>query len=376
MVITVVSDVLGAENNGTTVAAMNLIRALKRKGHEVRVLCGDQDRAGQDGFYIVPKLNVGPLNGYVRKIGVSLSWPQRRIVEQALDGAEHVHIMLPFPLGIAAVKEAKRRGLPVTAGFHCQAENILAYIGMIRMRPVGKLVYRVLDRLFYRYVDAIHYPSQFIRDVFEQNIHHATNGYVISNGVRKEVQKRETARPAAYDGQIVILSCGRYSHEKAQDVLLRAIPLSKHRDRIRLILAGQGPREAKYRKLAKRLPIPPVFHLYGRDEICDVLNQCDLYVHPANMELEGIACLEAIRCGKLTIVSDSPLSATRTFAVDARCVFRHDDPQDLARVIDDWIEHPDARAACEKRYLESCAAMDQDACMDAMEQMILEVCHA
>ena len=35
MIITVVCDVLGEENNGTTIAAMNLVRSLKKKGHNV-----------------------------------------------------------------------------------------------------------------------------------------------------------------------------------------------------------------------------------------------------------------------------------------------------------------------------------------------------
>lgn len=42
MKIVVVCDVLGEENNGTTIAAMNLIRHLKSQGHEVRILCADQ----------------------------------------------------------------------------------------------------------------------------------------------------------------------------------------------------------------------------------------------------------------------------------------------------------------------------------------------
>lgn len=52
MIVTVVSDVLGVENNGVTIAAMNLIRSLKEKGHTVRVLCPDVDRMGQEGYYI------------------------------------------------------------------------------------------------------------------------------------------------------------------------------------------------------------------------------------------------------------------------------------------------------------------------------------
>ena len=41
MKILVFAAVLGVENNGQTVATMNLIRYLKKKGHEVRLLLAD-----------------------------------------------------------------------------------------------------------------------------------------------------------------------------------------------------------------------------------------------------------------------------------------------------------------------------------------------
>ncbi len=46
MVITVVCGVPGKESNGTTIAAMNLIRALCERGHAVRFVCSDPERAG------------------------------------------------------------------------------------------------------------------------------------------------------------------------------------------------------------------------------------------------------------------------------------------------------------------------------------------
>ena len=45
MTITIVCDILGEENNGTTIACMNLIRFLRAQGHTVRVVCADQDKA-------------------------------------------------------------------------------------------------------------------------------------------------------------------------------------------------------------------------------------------------------------------------------------------------------------------------------------------
>ena len=65
MKILVVCDVLGEENNGTTVVTMNLIRHLK-KNNEVRVLCCDKTKMGKEGYYIAPVLNLGFLiNKYV-----------------------------------------------------------------------------------------------------------------------------------------------------------------------------------------------------------------------------------------------------------------------------------------------------------------------
>ena len=54
MKICVVSDVLDEENNGTTIAAMNLIRTLKAKGHEVKVVCPETKyHKGEEDFYFV-----------------------------------------------------------------------------------------------------------------------------------------------------------------------------------------------------------------------------------------------------------------------------------------------------------------------------------
>ena len=59
MNITIVCDVLGEPNNGTSVAAYNLINHLKSQGHNVTVVCCDADKQGESGFSIVPTMNLG-----------------------------------------------------------------------------------------------------------------------------------------------------------------------------------------------------------------------------------------------------------------------------------------------------------------------------
>ena len=67
MTITIVCDVLGKENNGTTIAAMNLIRYLKSKGHTVRVLCSDQEKRGRKDISSQPQFLI--FNNYIAKAG-------------------------------------------------------------------------------------------------------------------------------------------------------------------------------------------------------------------------------------------------------------------------------------------------------------------
>ena len=321
MIVTVVCDVLGEENNGTTIAAMNLIRYLRGQGHEVRVVCPDKSREGEDGFYVMPQLNVGPLNGYVQKNGVSIARPDRNVLQEAIGDADIVHLMIPFMVSKAALSCAKRLGKPVSAGFHCQAENITNHLFLMNSPVANDLTYKAMYRLVYQYVDAIHYPTQFIRDVFEAEVG-PTPGYVISNGVNSRFVKTPVERPPAWEGKFVILSTGRYSKEKSQHVLLEAVQRSAHEGEIQLVLAGEGPLRDTLERAGRALTNPPVLRFCSREEMVETINSADLYVHPAEIEIEAISCLEAISCGLVPPPASSPGGSRTSSAAMIRRTWR------------------------------------------------------
>ena len=368
--IAVVCDVLGEENNGTTIAAMNLIRHLRSREYDVRVVCPDTDREGQPGYYVVPQLNVGPLNEYVRKNGVSIAVSDDTVLSAALRDADVIHIMTPFFLGKAAVDFAREHGIPVTAGFHCQAENITNHLRLMNSRLVNDLTYKAMYRLVYQYVDAIHYPTQFIREIFEAEVGR-TNGYVISNGVNSRFVRRAAERPAEWEDRFVILFTGRYGKEKSHKVLIDAAAASRHEEKLQLVFAGEGPLREELAEYAGKLTHPPLMKFFSRDELLNVINGADLYVHPAEIEIEAIACLEAISCGLVPVIADSPRSATRFFALEENNLFRYNDPADLTEKIDYWLEHPEEKARCSERYLGYTRRFEQRRCMEEMEKMLL-----
>ena len=368
MKICIVADVLGQPNNGTTLACMNLIDHLRSEGHEVRVLCSDKSKTGEEGYFVVPTLYLPFLMKKLRRNNVSLSKPDSAITEAALDGVDVCHCMVPFALTRAALKVCLKKNIPVTAGFHCQAENVSAHIAMMNGNLFNDLLYRNFYRCVYKKVDAVHYPTKFIKDLFEKKTHCKTRGYVISNGVN-DIFKKEDAEKVPYQ----ILMIGRLSKEKSHETLLTAVSKSKYRDRIKLVLAGQGPREAYLKKLADRLGINVEMKFYTREELVKVINESELYVHSSKMEIEAISCLEAISCGLVPVISDSPRSATGAFAIDGRNKFRYDNPGDLAEKIDYWLDHPEEKEALSEKYLGYAKQFDQTSCMKKMTQMFEDV---
>ena len=368
MIITIVCDVLGQENNGTTIAAMNLIRYLESQNHIVKILCSQQENP-DNNFYMVESRDFWIFNDYVKKNGVSLAKPDEDIIAKAIDGSDIVHIMLPFALGRKSAEYAYSKHIPVTAGFHVMAENFSSHIFMKNSSIVNRLTYAHFEKM-YKYCSAIHYPTQYLRDLFEK-IYGKTNGYVISNGVNSIFKPI----PHEFDlnNKITILYSGRYSKEKCQSVLIKAIDKSKYKNKIELILAGTGPMKEKLEKLAKKKNVNANFNFYAREEMVKVINTAYLYVHAADIEAEGISCLEAISCGVVPIICNSPKSATKFYALDERSLYKKNDYKELAKKIDYWIDNPSLREEASKKYIEmSKEKFDQTACMKKMEEMLLE----
>ena len=359
---------LGDANNGTTLAAMNLINYLKSRGHDVRVVCPDEDKCGLPGFYILPK--AGLVNRLVKRNKLYLAKFDKKVIYDAVHDVDIVHFMVPLFIAKRTSKYIRSLGIPITAGFHAQAQNLTSHIGMLHNGLCNHLAYRWYDKNLFCRVQAIHYPTQFIRDVFEREVGRKTNGYVISNGVNDIFKPDPQPKPAELKEKYCIVFTGRYSKEKSQMTLLKAVSKSKYEDKIQLILCGNGPAENQLKTWAsKYLTNQPIMSFFSRSELLSILNFSDLYCHPAEAELEGIACLEAIACGLVPVIADSPDCATKYFALDPHCLFPVNDSDSLASRIDWFIEHPEEKAHLRERYIAESVRYDQTQCMKAMENM-------
>ena len=124
-----------------------------------------------------------------------------------------------------------------------------------------------------------------------------------------------------------LLSVGRFSREKDQVTILRALRFSSHARSIELTLAGRGPTERRLRKLSDRLvrdgviEHPVRFACMGPEEMARASREADLYVHAARIEVEGLGALEVLRHGVVPVLARGPLAATSQFALSEESVF-------------------------------------------------------
>jgi len=371
-ILFVVDQFFGA-NNGRSISAQRSAAALIARGNEVRILCSapGRERTGDFYAYLLPVRHIPFFDKLVTAQGMQFAQPMKLPIAEAVAWADVVHCYMPFALTRASIRAARKLGKPYTAAFHVQPENVSFSIGMGTWRLCNRFIYALFYRWVYRSCTHIHCPSEFIAGELKKNGYKAKL-HVISNGIDPAYRYAKLPKTPELAGRFVVLSVGRYSREKQQDVIIEAVARSRHAREIQLVLAGQGPSRRRLERLGKKLPHPPVFRFFAKDELVRLISMSDLYVHASVAEIEAMSCMEAFAGGLVPVIADSAQSATPQFALDERSLFRPGDAGELAARIDYWIEHPEERKAMELRYSESASKYALSASAEKLESMFRE----
>lgn len=368
LVIVFVIDIYDGGKNGTSSSARRTAKYLRQQGHEVRVV--STGKPEKDKF-VLPVKSIPVVSYFADKQCFFFAEPVSAILRKAFTGADIVHLFLPLPLEIEALKIAKEMGIPCSSAFHLQPENITCNIYHNGNGHLAGYLYRKFNKDFYSTFSHIHCPSQFIANQLKEHQYQAKL-HVISNGIPGAF--RPPKQPYTHvDEFFHILTIGRLAPEKKHDLLIEAVHLSKYSRRIQLHFAGDGPLKNKLVKLARCLHNPPTFSYYQQSSLIELMHTSHLYVHPSNVEIEAIACLEAIACGLVPLISNSKKSATPQFALTQDSLFEPDNPIGLAEKIDHWIEQDSLRSDMSKRYAQSAQNYRIENSVKKLENMFHEV---
>lgn len=356
----------GKVNNGTTMTALRLAHKLKEHGHIVKVVTATPN--DDENIYVVPKVTIPFFQWIMDAQGMIFAKADKKKIEKAFEGSDVIHFLMPFKLQKKGKEIADKMGIATTAAFHVQPENITYTIGLGRIKPVNKLLYRIFRNGFFNKFNHIHCPSNMIKNELIKNKYKG-NLHVISNGIEEGFERRKVEKPEKYKDKIVVLMIGRYSKEKRQDLIIKAIANSKYKDKMVLLLCGRGPWQKGLEKLAKKYNVEVDFKFCKKEELVDVINYSDIYVHASDIEIEAISCMEAFSCGLPPIISDSKLSATNQFALSEHNLFKKGNWKDLTKKIEFFIENPDVKKELSDKYIEYAKQFELDYCVRELEKV-------
>ncbi len=334
------------ESNGLCISTQRFIECFKSYGHEVRVTTNNRNGVSE---YPLEVYKLPLVNGLCEREGYTFAKKDEKILTEAINWCDIVHLEDPFPLCKYTAKLAIKLNKPVTATFHLYPEN-MTFAANITWMHIDGMIMRYFRSTF-KYAELVQCPTKIVKKRLEKwhfkgELVAVTNGIIPSN--IHEVKKE---KPEELKDKFVVLTIGRYSKEKNQQELLRAIALSKYKDNIKVIIAGKGPLESKLVKLNEKLKLDCKFGFYSQEELNNIRSYSDIYVHCARIEVEGMSCMEAFAAGCVPVIAKNKLSSTWIYALDDKNMYNSKNVKELARKIDYWYENREELEEYRLKYL-------------------------
>lgn len=277
--------ITGFHPGGTERQMTELIRRLDRSRFDVKVACFHREGAWLPRVEETAEVAEFPIRGFARPATVAQAaafarWCRRHRIQAVQSCDLYANV---FALPAAAVA-----GVPLRVGSRRE------------LNPDKSDGQIALQRHAYRCAQAIVANSSAAKTQLEREGVPAARIHVIPNGVTIQRLAAPAARPVR-----TILTVANLRPEKAHDVLLRAAAmLAPTRPELRVVFAGDGPRDAELRALAATLGLADRVEFLGHvDDVPSLLARAGAFVLPSRSEAFPNAAMEAMAAGLPVVAS-------------------------------------------------------------------------
>ncbi|MBB2495763.1 glycosyltransferase family 4 protein [Aquipseudomonas ullengensis] len=306
--IALVSETFPPEINGVANTLGRLCQGLRARGHRlqlVRPRQADEAQPSDDNLLLT---RGWPLPGYA-----GLQWGQsslhKLLRRWKRNRPDVLYVATEGPLGLSAMRAARRLGIPVVSGFHTNFQQYSGHYGL-----------GLLSRLLTGYLRWFHNRTRMtLVPSTSQRMELQRRGFerleLLARGV--DGQLFHPARRSAElrqqwgleDGDIAVLHVGRLAPEKNLALLVKAfnsLQQALPHQRLKLILVGDGPSRAQ---LQAQLPDALFCGLQRGEELAAHYASGDLFLFPSLSETFGNVVLEALAAGLAVVAFDQAAAA-------------------------------------------------------------------
>ena len=302
--ITLITETFPPEINGVANTLGRLCDGLRERGHRIELIrprqgC-DQSRSSDDGLLLC---RGWPLPGYP-----GLQWGQssmhkllRRWKRQRPDV---LYIATEGPLGLSALRAARRLGIRVVSGFHT---NFQQYSSQYGLGLLSRLLTHYL-RWFHNRSSLTLVPSPSQRLELQRRSFERLD--LLARGVDSQLfhpAKRLTALRESWglgSDDIAVMHVGRLALEKNLGLLARSfrhLQASYPQRRLKLVVVGDGPQR---HALEQQLPEAIFCGTQRGEALACHYASGDLFLFPSLTETFGNVVLEALASGLAVVAYD------------------------------------------------------------------------
>jgi 1,2-diacylglycerol 3-alpha-glucosyltransferase len=289
MKIGIFTDTYFPQVNGVTFTVALWKEKLEARGHEVYIYYPGAGR-------YTPGTGEYPFRSFQFKYYKDMRIAVPTGIEKKARGLDIVHIHGLFSMAMAGLQVSSKLRIPRMLTYHTPADEYMDYI--TRQKQVKKTllgIYNLWEKTLLNSCRIVTCPSNVIRDrLLSKGVKDAT---VLSNGVDlehfKPVDASEFKTRYGLGAGRIIGFCGRFGYEKHLEDL---IGIADSFDG-RIILAGKGPAEDHYRKLAEGKKNVQFLGFLSRKELLEFYSSLDVFVFPSTAETQGLVALESMACG-------------------------------------------------------------------------------
>ncbi|OHV11974.1 glycosyl transferase family 1 [Kushneria phosphatilytica] len=301
--IAFVSETWLPEINGVTHTLHHLSQHLIERGYRVQLVRPrPEDHTTAPMMSEELQVRAIPIPDYD---GVSMGMPASRQLRHfwKTHRPDVIYIATEGPLGLAALRVARRLKIPVISGYHTNFDQYSRYYILLQMlrplvRPFLKRFHnRTLMTLVPTQGQACTLTNQGYGNI--QVLGRGLDCQQFSPDKRSQVLRHEwNASPKTP----VVMHVGRLAAEKNIELLERALnTLRKHHPELRAVLVGDGPLRAQ---LEERLPWA-IFAGFQRGEsLTRYYASADMFLFPSLSETFGNVVTEAMASGLAVVAFD------------------------------------------------------------------------
>jgi glycosyltransferase involved in cell wall biosynthesis len=232
---------------------------------------------------------------------------KRKIIANVVKDADIVFSQTIGPVGVTAIRMAKRYKKPLAAYTHSiEWELVPRAMGSPLLKKYSQVLAKRTAKKMYNNCDLLIMPSQSISELFLWN-NIRTKSAIVNLGVdvKKFVpvddeQKADLREQLGFLASDIIIGYhGRIGHEKDLITLLRAFGrLQQTNNNIKLLIVGEGVESIKKQLLSRQ----GVILTGAKNNPIPYLQVMDIYCLPSLTETTSLSVLEAMSC-QLAVVS-------------------------------------------------------------------------